>query len=840
MDELLADFLTETNEGLAEADRALLRLEQVPRDQSTLAIVFRAIHTIKGSSGFLPLPRLGRVAHAAEDVLVGIRDGAVAVDPTMVSGLLAALDRIKLIIDGISRTGGEPHGDDASLIAELAVLSRGEAGPALSLPGHAGDKASGNAATTHTIRVGVGLLENLMTLVSELVLTRNQLIQLAPDDTAGPFATALQRLSHLTSDLQEGVMKTRMQPIGSLNNTLTRVVRGLGQELGKSIAFVMAGADTELDRQVLELMRDPLIHMVRNSADHGLEGAALRRAAGKPATGRISLTAYHEDGHVVIELGDDGAGLPIERIRTLALAHGLATETELATMNEAQIQRFIFRPGFSTAASVSAVSGRGVGMEVVKANIERIGGTIALHSSAGRGTVFTIRIPLTLAIISAFILETRGERFALPQVNVMEVVRLGDAEDAVPEQARPVLESIDGTPMLRLRDRLLPLIHLGEILRLDGPQQETVGSIVVVLSVNAAIFGLVVDRVFDTAEIVVKPMAPLLRHITMFGGKTILGDGSIIMILEPNGIARTAGLGTPVLHPRLAEPRKQLALHASPDAERSGDLSPMLLFRAGIDAAPVAVPLSLVSRIEQMPISAIETSSNRPVTQYRGTLMPLVAMEPIRRDASDSVPVLVFTDRSRSMGLIVHEVVDIVEQTLMIELSAARPELLGTAVIGGRVTDVIDAGYWLVQAWQDWFHHEPSPAKPRKRLLVVEDSGFFRQLLVPMLAASGFDVTAVDSAARAIALRNTTQAVFDAIISDVEMPGIDGLEFARRLREGGPWRYTPLLALSGRFSEADAARGREAGFSEYVGKLDRATLLAAVHRCVAPAELRIA
>jgi two-component system chemotaxis sensor kinase CheA len=833
MDELLADFLTETNEGLAEADRALLRLEQIPRDQPTLAIVFRALHTIKGSSGFLPLPRLGRIAHAAEDVLVGVREGIASADTIVISGLLAALDRIKQIIDTITRTEVEPAGDDTSLIAELAALARGEAGPGVLMASLPSEASAAGTAPAHTIRVGVGLLESLMTLVSELVLTRNQLVQFAPSESGNPFDAALQRLSHLTSDLQEGVMKTRMQPIGSVHNTLLRLVRELGQELGKPIAFVMTGAATELDRQVLEVMRDPLIHMVRNSADHGLETASGRQAAGKPLTGLITLNAYHEGGHVVVELSDDGAGLRTDRIGALALTRDLVTEAELAVMSESQIHNFIFNPGFSTASRVSAVSGRGVGMEVVKANIERIGGAITLRSTLGRGTMFTVRIPLTLAIISAFILEACGERFALPQACVAELVRIGAADDLASGPAKPALETIDGAPMLRLRDHLLPLIQLGEILRLDGPAQDIVGSIIVVLTVNGVTLGLVVDRVFDTEEIVVKPVAPLLRHITMFGGSTILGDGSVIMILEPNGIARTVGLAETALRP-------MLATAASAITERSDDRSALLLFRGTAAASPSAVPLALVARIEDMGLDQIENASGRPVAQYRGALMPLAIMAPLPDSMVGRRPVLVFTDRGRSMGLVVHEVVDVVNEKLVIELSATRPDLLGTAVIAGRVTEVIDAGHWLTQAWRDWFHHDQQPIKPRKRLLVVEDSSFFRQLLVPMLAASGYDVTAVDSAARAIALRDTSQSMFDAIISDVEMPGMDGLEFAQRLREGGPWRYTPLLALSGRLAEADAERGRAAGFSEYVGKLDRDTLLAALDRCMALAELRIA
>jgi two-component system, chemotaxis family, sensor kinase CheA len=417
MDDLLADFLTETNESLAELDVALVRLEQSPGDQQTLSLIFRLVHTIKGTCGFLGLPRLERVAHAGENVLVRVRDGALAATPEVVTAVLAGIDCIKAIVAGLAASGAEPAGDDSALIAALNATADGSAPtvpaaetaepaphtlhePAEPAAAPAPDTASEPAGGAQTIRVGVDVLEDLMTLVSELVLTRNQLLQLARTRENAAFTVPLQRLSHITSDLQEGVMKTRMQPIGNAWNKLPRLVRELGRDLGKRIELVMLGAETELDRQVLELIKDPLTHMVRNSGDHGLERPEERRAAGKPETGQIRLNAYHEGGHIIIEVSDDGAGLPVDKIRAKALSRGLATEAELATMSDVQVQRFIFRPGFSTAAEVTAVSGRGVGMDVVKTNIERIGGTIDLRSAAGQGTSFTIKIPLTLAIVS--------------------------------------------------------------------------------------------------------------------------------------------------------------------------------------------------------------------------------------------------------------------------------------------------------------------------------------------------------------------------------------------------------------------------------------------------------
>jgi two-component system, chemotaxis family, sensor kinase CheA len=650
---LIADFLTETNESIADLDVALVKLEQTPDDKETLSLIFRLVHTIKGTCGFLGLPRLERVAHAAENVLGKIRDGVLAATPDTVTLILSALDRIKLIVAGLAATGNEPAGDDGALVEALNATATGEvpkasepvvlaepepepedlpsadsppsppvaekpasapAFPAVAAPDPAPQAEP--VSTAQTIRVTVDVLEDLMTLVSELVLTRNQLLQLArsQEENTG-FAVPLQRLSHITSDLQEGVMKTRMQPIGNAWNKLPRLVRDLARETGKKIELNMLGAETELDRQVLELIKDPLTHMVRNSGDHGLESPADRRAAGKSETGRITLNAFHEGGHIIIEISDDGRGLPLDKIRAKALKNGLATEAELAAMGETQLQRFIFRPGFSTATVVTAVSGRGVGMDVVKTNIEKIGGTIDLKSVAGQGTTFTIKIPLTLAIVSALIVEAAAERFAIPQISVVELVRAKKEAGRSHNQAgsEPMIERINDTPVLRLRDRLLPLVNLHELLALGNSQNNDTGAYIVVTQVGANTLGIIVDRVFDTEEIVVKPVAPILRHVTMFSGNTILGDGSVIMILDPNGIARATGIG--------AGGDAKAISSSSAEALHTTERTAMLLFHAGGDQK-LAVPLGLVARLEDIPREKIEISCGSPVTQYRGKLMP--------------------------------------------------------------------------------------------------------------------------------------------------------------------------------------------------------------------------
>ena len=892
MDDLLSDFLTETNESLAELDVALVTLERTPDDAETLSFIFRMVHTIKGTCGFLGLPRLERVAHAGENILGKLRDRTLTVTPDIVTRVLAAIDAIKAIVTTLSTTGAEPAGDDAALIAELnaiasneapaakkppiaieaAIVPQPDAAPAettladvvaLPVATIAPAKATPPTATpapattplattplantplvntplantppastplaitplanipaaAQTIRVTVDVLEDLMTLVSELVLTRNQLLQLARNQDNGAFTVPLQRLSHITSDLQEGVMKTRMQPIGNAWNKLPRLVRDLSHDLGKKIELTMIGAETELDRQVLELIKDPLTHMIRNSGDHGLETPAERRAAGKPETGTIVLNAYHEGGYIILEISDDGRGLAVDRIRAKALSSGLATEAELATMTDSQIQRFIFKAGLSTAATVSSVSGRGVGMDVVKTNIEKIGGTIDLKSTVGEGTTFTVKIPLTLAIVSALIVEAGKERFAIPQLSVVELVRASRGQDQA-AGTTSVIERINDTPVLRLRNRLLPLISLTELLKLGSEDRGENAAHVVVAQVGQQIMGIIVDRVFDTEEIVVKPVAPILRHVTMFSGNTILGDGSVIMILDPNGIARASSVG--------AASDSKLPRHSLVDAQTTTDKTAMLLFRAG-DSQRMAVPLGLVARLEDIPRAKIETSCGAPVTQYRGRLMPLIAIDGSIDPERPTQPLLVFAEGDRTMGLMVDEIIDVVEDRLDIELAGVRPGLLGTAVIGGQATDVLDTGYWLMQAWEDWFRGAPRQGSTggQKHVLLVDDSEFFRQLMVPTLGAAGFRVTAVASAAEALRLRDAGTR-FDAIVSDIEMPGMDGLEFARTIRADGPWANLPLLAMTAHTDLQHSRLGRDAGFSDYVGKFEREALVASL------------
>jgi two-component system, chemotaxis family, sensor kinase CheA len=895
MDDLLREFLTETSESLDTVDNQLVRFEQDPNNAKILDNIFRLVHTIKGTCGFLGLPRLEALAHAGETLMGKFRDG-MPVTAEAVSLILSSIDRIKEILSGLEATEAEPEGNDQDLIVKLqqmvergmAAMAAAAAAPAkpaieqgtlvpqilerqlrpgeVSLdelerafrdtaievapppapvappapPKQAAPEPKAAAApaapapkpaaarparsmieevleadkvANQSIRVNVDTLEHLMTMVSELVLTRNQLLEISRRNEDTEFKVPLQRLSNVTAELQEGVMKTRMQPIGNAWQKLPRIVRDLSGELHKQIELEMHGADTELDRQVLDLIKDPLTHMVRNSADHGLETPAERLASGKPEQGTIRLSAYHEGGHIIICIADNGRGLNTEKIKAKAISSGLVSEAELEKLTEAQIHKFIFAPGFSTAAAVTSVSGRGVGMDVVRTNIDQIGGTIDIKSVAGEGSSVTIKIPLTLAIVSALIVEAGGDRFAIPQLAVVELVRArANSEHRI--------ERIKDTAVLRLRNKLLPLMHLKKLLKIDdGSSSDPENGFIVVTQVGSQTFGIVVDGVFHTEEIVVKPMSTKLRHIDMFSGNTILGDGAVIMIIDPNGIARALGAAGSASH--------EINENAAARAASAEQLTSLLVFRAG-SAQPKAVPLGLVTRLEEIAVDKIELSNGRYMVQYRDQLMPLVQMKGVSVQTSGSQPILVFADDQRSMGLVVDEIIDIVEEKLNIEVAGSSDGILGSAVIKGQATEVIDVGHFLPMAFADWFtRKEMKESASAQSVLLVDDSAFFRNMLAPVLKAAGYKVRVAPNAQEGLVALRSGQA-FDVVLTDIEMPDMNGFEFAEVIRADAHLSAMPIIALSSMVSPAAIERGRQAGFHDYVAKFDRPGLIAAL------------
>jgi two-component system, chemotaxis family, sensor kinase CheA len=866
MDELLTDFLTESHEHLETVDRQMVEFESNPSNVDILRNVFRLLHTIKGTCGFLGLPRLEAIAHAGETLLGRLRDGAPAT-PATVTLILEVIDRIKMILEALASTGREPDGDNSDLINALDCASamadpsgtagsgqardmaadrasaraprHGEAslndlerafreteGPGLAAPpvpepgpmprpAPVADDSSEARLGNQTIRVQIGALDHLLTMVSELVLTRNQLIEIARREDDQHFKLPLQRLSHITAELQAGVMKTRMQPIGIAWNKLPRLVRDLSAELGKKIDLVMDGAETELDRQVLELIKDPLMHMVRNSADHGIEHPAERLAKGKSETGRIRLSAGQEGGAITIRIADDGKGLDITRIRAKALQAGLASAAELDRMADAQVTRLILHAGFSTATSVSSVSGRGVGMDVVKSNMDAIGGTIDITSEPDRGTTFSVKIPLTLAIVSVLIVTVAEQRYALPQAAVREVVRVrpGGAH---------ALETVNGASVLRLCERLVPVVTLSSLLQAGNGAPGT--GFVVVIQCGQQQFGLLVDAVLQTEEIVVKPLNSGLKSIALFSGNTILGDGAVVLILDANGLARLIG------NIEADDWTTEGGASPSPDADDASET--ILVFQCG--GAVKAVPLSLVTRLEEIDAGRIEQVSGRPIVQYRGRLMPIIrASEAMRLPGSGLQPLVIFSDGQRSMGMAVEAILDIVTQPVDIDFSDHETGVLGTAVISGRATEMVDLAHYLTLAYPDWLAMPRGAAQATpSRVLLVEQSDFLREMLLPVIRAAGHTPVPCASLSEALAALDA-RADIGMIVADVENDASGGLDLVKALAGLPRHRQVRVIGLVSIPHPDLAARAHAVGLGELVAKFDRPALLAALRRAPA-------
>jgi two-component system chemotaxis sensor kinase CheA len=750
MDAIVKEFLVESYENLDQLDRDLVQLEEDPCDADRLASIFRTIHTIKGTSGFFGFNRLESLTHVGENLLCKMRDGELRLNPEITTGLLAMVDAVRQILAHVESAGDEGTVDYDELVADLTRLQSGEqplaataaakkpaksrttkngrgrkadggrnrdpiqaaeesleavatglaqASEAVTDPGSSDarpslegdrlDEAGTNKQENRTaglsdgsIRVDVGLIDKLMNLVGELVLARNQILQFNVVQNDSVFLSTAQRLNLITTELQEGVMKTRMQPIGNVWNKFPRVVRDLAVACGKQVRIEMEGKDTELDKTIIEAIKDPLTHLVRNSVDHGIESPEARQSKGKPIEGRLSLRAFHEGGHVNIEITDDGAGIDTERVKKKALDRGLVTPERLARMSERELLGLIFLPGFSTAEKVSNISGRGVGMDVVKTNIERIGGTVDLQSVLGHGTTIRIKIPLTLAIIPALVITSGGERYAIPQVNLLELVRLDG------EHARRGIENIHGAPVYRLRGRLLPLVYLNEQLDIESRASgDTVN--IIVLQADDRQFGLVVDGINDTEEIVVKPLGKQLKGNPLFAGATIMGDGRVALILDVVGIAQCANV--------VSEMRdRQITGDTAAAEDLRSEWQTLLLVGVG-RRGRIAIPLSVVSRLEEIRASQIERAAEQQALQYRGQILPLFCLRDLLpsygcqgEEEVDLLQLVVCSDGRQSVGLVVDRILDIVETKLEITRDSVQQGILSSAVVQGHMTDLLD------------------------------------------------------------------------------------------------------------------------------------------------------
>ncbi len=886
-DDILKDFLAEAKENLEELDQAFVELEQEPDNPELIKSIFRTIHTIKGTAGFFGYTTLEGIAHFAEDILSKLRDGVVQVNEEIIDMLLQAVDNIKAILASLEQEGKEP--DDIAYLDFIVDLrnfaekiTKGSSSSASdtkakeepkeeqpskeetkeeekkeeeakkeeqpsdkeekeekakdekkeeskiedkkakavqkkSTPKKPRPISTAQLTETH-VRVDVQLLDKLMNLAGELVLSRNRLAQIASQLNEPELLTANQRMSLVVTELQEQIMKTRMQPVGNVFNKFPRIVRDLSHQANKQVQLRIEGADTELDRSIIEVIKDPLTHMVRNSIDHGIEPPDIRVQKGKPPVGTLVMRAYHEGGQVIIEIQDDGAGIDPQKVKKKAIEKGILTPEQAENLSDRDALMLIFQPGFSTAEKVTNISGRGVGMDVVKTNIEKLGGAVDLQSEVGKGTTVRIKIPLTLAIIPALIVHTAGQRYAIPQVNLVELVRLS------PEAKKRDVQIIGDSEFYRLRGQILPLVRLRQILGYGRAQDsEEEGMNIVVLDTGERPFGLVVDGISDSEEIVVKPLGSHLKHIPCYAGTTLMGDGRVALILDVVGITSMVNLtrSEESIGPgQMMKDKKRL------EEERQF----LLLFTVGPEEH-FALPLALVNRLDKISVDKIEVIGNKEVVQYRGHSMPIIRLEnylPVSPlPEQDYYHLIVFHMNDKDIAFLVSEIDDSLDMAIEVEDKTFKQDgILGSAIIKDRTTLFLDI-YQIIEMYDPDFFAKPQTEElPPAKILLAEDSTFYRNLLTSYLVAAGFEVVSAEDGEKA--WEKINQEDFDLLITDIEMPNMNGLELAQKVRNNSRTQHIPIIAVTSLVSDEDKRRGMEAGINDYLPKLDREQVLKAV------------
>jgi two-component system, chemotaxis family, sensor kinase CheA len=680
-DEDIQAFLVESYDNLDRIEQDILALEDSSTHSEALHRLYRSLHTIKGNCGFLPFPKLEAIAHAGESLLGKLRDESVGITSEITSILLQTADSIRQMLRDIEATGSETAVDYANLIQTLEAVQNHSSSQAaaLQVPVAQPNGAEESEVAAANIRVNVELLDQLMTLVEELVLARNQVVSFADGLDNSSFAGICQQLNLITSDLQEGIMRTRMQPMSTVFQKLPRVVRDLAIAHQKQVHIHIEGAETELDRSIIEQIKDPLTHLIRNCVDHGIELPEVRLAQGKPPQGHLSLRAFHEQGKVNLEIKDDGQGIDPEHLKQRSQQLGILNSAQAELLSDREAFELMFLPGFSTAEHVTHLSGRGVGMDVVRSNLEQVNGTIEVQSEINVGSTFRIKIPLTLAIVSALLISSGKERFAIAQTSIQELVRLEGHQIAQ-------IETLYDIPVYRLRETLLPLVYLNSVLQLS--EKNTVGEVVYLIVVQADEyqFGVVVDAIDDVQEIVVKPLGKQLRDLTLYAGATILGDGQIALILDAVGLARQSNV--------MAQFQKRLSAVASPmEPVAAIELQSILLIE-GPQGARMGIPMLSALRLETFPATAQEQIGNQEIVRYRDRILPLIDLHPIFGstipDREELAVVVVTLQSGSNVGIIVDRVLDIVEDSLSFKGAATRPGVRFCATIQNQVTEMLD------------------------------------------------------------------------------------------------------------------------------------------------------
>jgi len=883
--ETLEIFIEESMEALQRDERMLIAAEEGHAAPDLMDVLFRDIHTIKGTSGFLYVDRVLALSHIAEDMLSKLRDGSLKPTPKLYARLLTVCDALRQMICSVRDHGHEGDYDVAPLIAQIrsdlqpSPLARrpsaraGSSKPPAQLLSLRAPSAMPNPATLDpsssespspspmpklgeiliargtitpdqlddalaaqqesrqdpaspakaeasdgTVRVSVAVLDKLMNLIGELVLARNQVVQIVRSSREQNIHAqgACHRLNLVTSDLQEQIMKTRMQPVARVFDKIPRMVRDLCKATGKQVTPHLEGTTTEIDKALVEAIRDPLMHIVRNAIDHGVEDPKTRLAKGKPLVGSLTVRAAHEGGMVVLEVEDDGKGMDPNTMRAHAVKKGLLSAVDARGLTDREALELIFRPGFSTAASVTDISGRGVGMDVVRTHVEKASGQVEIESTVDKGTIIRLKMPLTLAIIPALLVESAEQRFAIPQVNLLELVYLDE------DEARDAIEHVRGAEIYRLRGEVLPLVRLRTALGIDGRPLTRARPYadlnIVVVAVGARRYGVVVDAIHDTEEIVIKPLHGQLKRLPCYSGATVLGDGGVALILDVAGVASLAGIDL-------------LAQHAPVTAAVIADATPKqryVVFRAGT-GTQCAVPLAMVARLERLPRASLERVADAELVQYRGVLMPILRPEAVLPLGTatldpDEQCVIVF-DFGEMVGMAVEAIVDVVDAAADQDSTEnAAPFTLGRTVIFGRATLLIDV-YRMVRELAPHFVRERRAPGKRSRVLVADDSNAMRAALSGYLRGCGMDVIDVANGDAAMhELRSRAAGSIDAVITDLEMPGTDGFGVLEMMRREQP--QVPTFVWTYHQDPIWAERALAGGARACVHKLERERLVA--------------
>jgi len=907
-DVVLRVFLAESLEHLAGIESDLLTIEAageaVPAD--VMNRVFRAAHNLKGGAATLNLTKMRDLAHKVENVLSLMRSKEMSPSSDIINLLLKSFDRLR----GLVEAGRASNSEDVSeFVAALSAqveglnknrasedpLAKGESSsgaqqstatpaapsvdktPAASGGGSAPAMAGaggGAGAIDASLRVNVTLLENLMNLAGELVLGRNQLLEAISKNDMRSISASGQKVSAVTSELQETIMLTRMQPIGNIFGKFPRLVRDLSRELGKEVSLELIGKEVAVDKTILESLGDPLTHMVRNAIDHGIEKPEKRLEAGKPPAGQVCLRAFHEAGHIIIEITDDGRGMDGDKIAAAAAAKGLIDPEQVIDLSEKERVELIFLPGLSTAEKVSDVSGRGVGMDVVKANIEKIGGKTEIETERGKGSKFRIKLPLTLAIIPSLLVSVGEEYFAIPQVNIDELIRIPA------EQVKRKIERIGDVDVLQLRGTLIPLIRLADFLgiqrrysdahsggvkddsrerisdrrsltfseheslagkahapvddrrRGDGRRYHASSDInVAIVNTGSLKYGLIVELLHESIEIVVKPLGEHHKGLREYAGATILGDGQIALILDITGVAAVSGLKA------VSDSARARELEVRKKADEFKESHSFLLM-GNSAKEQIAIPLELIQRIEKIKPSQVEHLGGRKVMQYRGEALPILFIQDVlqcgelNRDAEWIVAV--FRIGEREVGIVGTRPVDIVETSVAIDVVSLRQNgVIGSSILKERITLILDVFELVNQVFPEWGITRGLATRAggdAPLVVLAEDTEFFRNQMTDVLSAMGLQVLAAPDGQAAWELLDQNSARVKLLVTDIEMPRLNGLELSRRVRSDARLKELPVIAVTSLAGEEDRTRGLEVGISDYQIKMDKARLIESVRR----------